>query len=160
MSNRVFPYFVALLVLLGILLGWFLAGRESFSMAAILNVVGILYSIVAVLVLYETIAYDKRLKTLIVSHVAPTLLWAQTVIPLGVTISWIFTFSLPHGSEVSGAGFSFLVYSILPLGFLDAAVTFPRYEKLMSVNGRHRRFGLYLLLSGLGMQLVASLYAL
>ena len=49
---------------------------------------------------------------------------------------------------------------MLPLSFLDAAVVFPRIREWQTIDVRYRRFGLYLLLSGLGMQLVAALMAL
>ncbi|MGQ0556786.1 MAG: hypothetical protein ACT4PN_12670 [Nitrospiraceae bacterium] len=160
MSNRVFPFFIVLLVLLGIYIGWLLAIRPSFSVPAVLNVVGIGYSILAVIVLYETIAENEKFKRVIVSFVAPILLWAQTVVPLGVTASWFLTWKLHHGNEISAFGFSFFIYSILPLLFLDATVTFPRFAKLTPIDGRHRRFGLFLLLSGLGMQLIAGVIGL
>ncbi len=160
MSNRVSPFFIVLLVLLGIYIGWLLAIRPSFSVPAVLNVVGIGYSILAVIVLYEAIAENEKFKRVIVSFVAPFLLWAQTVVPLGVTASWFLTRKLHHGNEISAFGFSFFIYSILPLLFLDATVTFPRVAKLTPIDGRHRRFGLFLLLSGLGMQLIAGLIGL
>jgi len=160
MSNRVFPVFIALLLLLGIYLGWFLANRPSFSIPALLNVAGIVYSILAVILLYETVAQDEKLKVVIVSYVAPFLLWAQTVVPLGIAASWFLIRNLHHGNEVSAFGFSFFAYSILPLSFVDATVTFPRIAKRRPLDGRYRRFGLFLLLSGLGMQLVAGLAGL
>lgn len=160
MSNRVFPIFIALLFWLGIYSGWILASRPSFSIPAVLNVVGIVYSMIAVIVLYETIAQSQAFKKIIVSHLAPVLLWANTIIPLGVASSWFLIRKLPHGNQVGVFGFSFFVYSILPLAFMEATVTFPRIAKLMSLDGRHRRFGFFLLLSGLFMQLVAALCAL
>lgn len=159
-SDRAFPFFIVLLVLLGTCIGWLLAIRPSFSVPAVLNVVGIGYSILAVIVLYEAIAENEEFKRVIVTIVAPTLLWAQTVVPLGVTASWFLIRNLHHGNEISALGFSFFMYSILPLLFLDATVTFPRFAKLTPIDGRHRRFGLFLLLSGLAMQLVAGVAGL
>ncbi len=160
MSNRAFSVFIVFLLLLGIYLGWFLANRPSFSIPPLLNVAGIAYSILAVIVLYEAVAEDEKLKRVIVSHVAPFLLWAQTVVPLGVTASWFLIRNLQHGNEISAFGFSFFAYSILPLSFVDATVTFPRIAELKPLDGCYRRFGLFLLLSGLGMQLVAGLAGL
>lgn len=160
MSNRVFLGFIALLLLLGIYLGWLLANRPSFSIPALLNVAGIGYSIFAIIVLYETVAQDENLKAVIVSYVAPFLLWAQTVVPLGVTASWFLIRNLHHGNEVAAFGFSLFAYSILPLSFVDATVTFPRIARFKPLDGRYRRFGLFLLLSGLVMQLIAGLAVL
>jgi hypothetical protein len=157
MSNRVFLVFIALLLSLGIYLGWVLAARPVFSILAVLNVVGIAYSTVAVVVLYESVAENATFKQIVVSHIAPVLLWAHTTIPLGVTLSWLLIRKSPHGSQIAGFGLSFFAYSILPLSVLDATVTFPRIAKLKSLDGRHRRFGLFLLLSGLGMQLISAL---
>lgn len=156
MSNRVFVVFISVLLSLGIYLGWFLANRPSFSAPALLNVAGISYNILAVIVLYESVTRDEKLKRILVSYVAPFLLWTQMVIPIGVTASWFLIRSLRHGNEIAAFGFSFFSYSILPLSFLDATVTFPRIETLKPLDGRYRRFGLFLLLSGMGMQLIAA----
>jgi hypothetical protein len=74
MSNRVFLVFIALLLSLGIYLGWVLAARPVFSIPAVLNVVGIAYSAVAVVVLYESVAENATFKQIVVSHIAPALL--------------------------------------------------------------------------------------
>lgn len=157
MSNRVFVFFVLLLLALGVCLGHLLAALPSFSIPAALNVVGIAYSIIAVIVLYETMSGNLTFRRIVVSHVAPILLWAHTVIPLGVWLSWIWIRNTPHGNQIAEFGFSFFAYSILPLSFLDATVAFPSSDRLKALDGRYRRFGLFLLLSGLAMQFIAAL---
>ena len=157
MSNRIFLLSLTLLIILGFSLGLFLASRPSFSGLVVLNAVGIALSIIGVLVFYETIAKNVTYKRIIVSYVAPLLLWALTVIPLGLTVSWFFISKSPHGNRIATFGFLFFAYSILPLSFLDVTVTFPRLKQLKSLNGRHRRFGLFLLLSGLVMQFISAL---
>ena len=109
MSNRIFCLFLTLLIILGLCLGLFLASRPSFSVPVVLNAVGIAFSIIAVFVLYETIAKNATYKRIIVSYVAPLLLWALTVIPLGVTVSWFFICKSPHGNRIAAFGFSFFV---------------------------------------------------
>ncbi len=60
MSNRIFPFFIGILLLMGVSIGWLLASRPSFSIPVLLNVVGIIYSMIAVIVLYETIAQNQK----------------------------------------------------------------------------------------------------
>lgn len=122
--------------------------------------VGIAYSIIAVIVLYETVSESLTFKRICVSHVAPILLWASTVIPIGMCFSWVLIRNTPHGNQIAGLGFLFFSYSILPLLFLDATVAFPSFEKLKALDGRYRRFGLFLLLGGLVMQFIAALAGL
>ncbi|MGZ5011911.1 MAG: hypothetical protein ACXV74_13225 [Methylobacter sp.] len=159
MNTKVFLVFVTLLLALGIYFGYVLSNRPTFSIPGILNLIGIVYSITAVIVLYETIAQNTELKKMAIGFFAPVILWAQTVVPLGVALSWFFTRDSSHGSAVASFGFSFFSYSLLPLGFLDAAVVFPRIDTLMPIDGRHRRLGLFLL-SGLVMQFLAALKSL
>lgn len=45
---------------MGVSIGWLLASRPSFSIPVLLNVVGIIYSMIAVIVLYETIAQNQK----------------------------------------------------------------------------------------------------
>jgi hypothetical protein len=160
MNNKQFSIYIVALLILGIFLGYVLSQRPSFSASGILNVVGISYSITAVLVLYESVTKNSLFRTLTVNILSPLILWLHTVVPLGVALSWILTRGTLHGGVVSRFGLSFFAYSILPLSFLDSTVVFPRINGLREIDGRYRRFGLFLLLSGLGMQLIAAVMSL
>jgi hypothetical protein len=160
MSNKVFIIFIAALLGIGIWLGHLLANRPTFSVNKLLNVVGILYSMTAVIVLYETVAHNHTLRSLSVDYLAPVILWSHSVVPLGIALSWFLTFGAPHGGAVSSFGFSFFFYSLLPLSLLDSTVVFPRVNKWKPIDGRHRRFGLFLLFSGLGIQFVAAILSI
>jgi hypothetical protein len=160
MNNRPFFALLGASVVLGLFLGRFLAFRADISISGLMNVIGIIYSLMAVVILYETISANVTYRDFTVNYLAPCILWAHSVIPLGVALSWFFSNGSPSGSKIASFGFSFFVYSILPLGFLDAAVVFPRIREWKPVEVRYRLFGLYLLLSGLVMQLIAALLAL
>ena len=156
MNNKVFLIFILVLIGIGLAIGHWLAMRVSMSVPSVLNVIGILYSITAVIVLYEAFAEDSRFRALTVKFLAPIVLWAHTVIPLGMALSWVITRGTPHGDAVATFGFSLFSYSILPLTFLDSKVVFPRVQSLKSIDGRYKRFGFFLLLSGQIFQLVSA----
>jgi hypothetical protein len=159
MSNRLFILFVLILLGIGLWLGRTLSFRSSLSIPSILNVIGIVYSITAVVVLYEAISANISRRSFIVNYFAPFILWAHTLVPLGVAIAWVIPGGGPSRNIISSFGLSFFVYSILPLGFLDTAVTFPRIKEWQPVDIRFKRFGLFLLVSGLSMQLIAACLA-
>jgi hypothetical protein len=160
MNDKVFSIFVVALIGIGLFLGYSLSNRPSFSVSGILNVIGILYNLTAVMVLYETFAQDSRLQKLAVGFFAPLVLWVNTLIPLGMALSWFLTRGTLHGGAVASFGLSFFVYSIVPLSFLDAAVVFPRMRNWKPIDFRYRRLGLFLLLSGLGIQPISAVISI
>lgn len=86
-----------------------------------------------------------------------------SVFPLGVSLGG-FLVVLLHSSSwaahVSRFAFTFWAYSLLPLSVLDTTVTFPRFAALKALESRWRWFGLYLVLNGVGLQLIAAVLGL
>jgi hypothetical protein len=160
MSNRAFLIFAGALIAAGVVFGHWLAGRPTFSVPNVLNLLGILYDITAVIVLYETFAKEVKFRTLAVSVVAPAILWAHMLVPMGVALSGFITRGTPHGAAVAGFAVSVWVYSILPLSVLDAAVVFPKISAWQPIDMRYRRFGFFLLFSGLVIQFVSAAISL
>jgi hypothetical protein len=160
MSDRIFVVLLVALVGAGIMLGCVLASRPHLSIPQLINIAGLLYTLLAVVVLYQTVAESPTFRNLAVDFVAPLLLWAHTCVPIGMLASWPLTRGTPSGSAVASFGLWFFLYSLLPLGFLDAAVSFPRVSTWKPVGVRYRRFGLFLLVSGVVMQLIAGALSL
>jgi hypothetical protein len=156
MSNKIFIIFALFLFGIGLWLGWKLSFRSSLSIPNILNIIGLIYSIIAVVVLYEAISANATRRGFVVNYLAPLILWAHILVPLGVAISWVLPGNGPSRTMVSTFGLSFFTYSILALNIFDAAVVFPRIKEWQPIDIRFKRFGLFLLLSGLSMQLIAA----
>jgi hypothetical protein len=125
MNNRRFVVFIAGIVGLGITPGCRLASLPRLETYKLLNVAGLFYDLLAVLVLSEIVASSARWKRISVEKIAPGVLWFHTVFPLGVSLGGLLAAVLLHSSAwaaVSRLASTFWAYSLLPLSVLDTTV--------------------------------------
>lgn len=163
MTSRRFAIFITVILCLGVAAGCQLASLPKLETYKLLNVAGLFYDFIAVLVLSEMASSSAKWKKISVEKMAPAVLWLHTVFPLGVSLGGVLAAVLLHSSSwaaVSRLAVSFWIYSLLPLSALDATVTFPRFAGLKALESRWRWFGLYLLLNGVVLQLIAGVLAL
>lgn len=155
-ANPVFVVFIAALGVTGVFLGQALAAHSKLETFKLLNIVGLTYDLLGIVVLAEVVAQSKRLKAFMVKWVAGFLLWAQSVVPFGAFFgAWVANAS-PSSSVATGFFASFWAYSILILAVIDSTVFFPRLQRLQDLSLRARTFGLLLLLTGVVIQIVAA----
>ena len=160
MNNRYFFIFIMIVFILGVFLGYQLSFRQQLDTYKLQNIVGLIYSFLAVVVLSEIITSSSKMKEISLSLVAPGVLWFHTVIPLGTFVGAIFANGSPSGDSISRFSIAFLIYSLIPLAFLEVTVVFPRFNTLMALESRWRYFGFFLLLSGIALQLIAAVQGL
>jgi hypothetical protein len=163
MSNRAFILFALVVLALGACTGYRLSAQQKLEVYKLLNVVGLCYDLLAVVVLSEIVGLSTKWKKTSVETLAPMVLWFHTVFPLGVALGGLVASVLMHrpsGRAVSAFAFAFWVYSIIPLSFLDAMVAFPRIPTLKPLDTRWRVFAVYLGLTGVTLQLVAAIVGL
>lgn len=156
MSNKVFPYFVIVILLVGVGLGRFLSFKPSFSISSMINVIGIFYSIIAVILLYEAISESAKYRNLAVNLFAPLMLWVHTLVPLGLAASWVISKGGPSRNVIASFGISLFSYSVLPMGLFDIVVSNPSIKSWQPVDIRFKRFSFFLLVSGLVLQLISA----
>lgn len=156
-SNLVFYCFVAGLSVIGCFLGYTLAGYQKLVPYKLLNIIGILYGLLGIVVLAEFVTKSDALKSFMVHWVAGLLLWAHSIIPLGALVGAGIAHALPSATVVAKFFASFFAYSLLILGFLDFAVFNPKFKPFTVLATRTQVFGLILLLSGMVVQLIAAL---
>lgn len=158
MKNRTFLPFIVALLLVGFATGYRLSKISRIDTSKLLNIVGLFYDLLAIVVLNEVLATNAKWKQLSADWMAPATLWAHTVIPLGAAVSaLIVSFAhFPSSSIILGFAFGFFLYSIIPLAALEMAVVNPKFTIFKSAESRWRYFGLWLLLSGVALQLVAA----
>ncbi|TAJ30676.1 MAG: hypothetical protein EPO64_03045 [Nitrospirae bacterium] len=155
-ANLIFVVFIVALGLVGGLLGHSLARYPKLETFKLLNIVGLVYDLLGIIVLSEVVAKNERLKAFMVKWVAGFLIWAQSVVPLGALFgAWVGS-SLPSSSVAVGFFASFFVYSVFVLTVIDSTVFFPRLARFQSLSFRTRTFGLVLLITGVFIQLVAA----
>lgn len=156
-SNIVFGGLVTALLLLGAWLGYILAGYEKLATYKLLNIIGIVYGLLGIVVLAEFVTKNEPIKAFMVNWVAGVLLWAHTIIPLGALAGAGIGHSLPSAAVTAKFFVSFFCYSLLVLAILEAVVFNPKFKRLQGLATRSQSFGLILLLSGVVVQLIAAL---
>lgn len=162
--RSIFWIFVSAISLLGLALGYRLSALPRLETYKFLNVAGLSYDFLGVLVLSELLASTVRWKNVCVKFLAPLILWLHTLIPFGAFLGASLPGQLMHkpSSEIVAKFFLlFFGYSLIPLTVFDEFVVFPRLRFVKrDVETRWRWFGLLLLLSGVGLQLAAAVLAL
>jgi hypothetical protein len=151
-----FLFVVASLGVAGYLLGRTLAAHPKLETFKLLNIAGLSYDFLGLMVLTETVAKNEQLKSFVVSWLAGTVLWVQTIVPLGAAFGAGFASNAPSGPIASSFFISFWIYSIFVLAALEASVFYPRVPEMQEPTGRSRRFGVLLLISGVLVQLIAA----
>lgn len=156
-DNIVFGVFVATLLALGAWLGYVLAGYDKLVPYKLLNIIGIMYSLFGIVVLAEFVTKSEPLKAFMVHWVAGLLLWAHSVVPLGVLMGTGIGHALPSAALTAKFFVSFFAYSMVVLAVLESAVFNPKFKQFQVLATRTQAFGLILLISGVVAQLVAAL---
>lgn len=155
-ANQLFFVFIGALGVAGAFLGHVLAAHPKLESFKLLNVVGLTYDLLGIVVLSEIVMESERLKAFMVKWVAGFILWAQTVVPLGALIGVWTAGTSPSSGIAAGFFASFWAYSLFILATIDSTVFFPRFERLQSLSLRARTFGLLLLVTGVVIQIVAA----
>ena len=146
--------------LFGVFLGHHLSLWQQVDTKKLLNVVGLFYNLLGVVVLSEIVTSSSKLKGISVNLVAPGVLWLHTAIPLGAFFGAMFASGSPSGASISRFAIGFWAYSLIPLALLEATVIFPGFRVFRGLESRWRYFGFFLFLSGIALQLIAAVESL
>lgn len=123
--------------------------------------VGLFYDLLGIIILNEILASSAKWKSVSAELIAPMVLGAHTVIPLstafGAAIGYFTHY--PSASTVFTFAFGFFGYSLIPLTFLEVTVVNPQFPIFRTTESRWRYLGLWLLLSGVSLQLIATIIA-
>jgi len=90
--NRLFSVFFAALLAAGAWLGYWLSSFPKLDTVKLLAVLGISYQLLGIVVLSETISTSERLKKFVVNWLSGILIWAHTIVPLGIWITALALF--------------------------------------------------------------------
>jgi hypothetical protein len=161
-SNRAWKIVLALTTAVGVFVGYRLAGTPNLQPYKLLNVVGLLYSLLAVFVLSEVLVASANWKRICVEWIAPVLLWVHITVPVGAAIgaglAWLVGRG-PSASIVAVFGFGAFGYMGMVGLVLEQTVVLPRIFK-KDIESRWRYFGLVLLSSGMLLQLISAIKGL
>jgi hypothetical protein len=162
LSNRLFKLLFLFLYIVGIALAYYLGSLHRVETFKLLNVVGIVYGLLGVIVLSEFVLEIKRWRHFVVEVLSGVLLWAQFAIPSGLaSASFILFFidknAFPSSLVVGKASLSFFLYALLPTAVLEDVVFVPKLRLSKDPLVRARRLGLFLVVAGIVVQLIAAI---
>jgi hypothetical protein len=146
-------------IALGLYAGYRLSSIPDLRTYKLLNLAGLLYAFLGVLVLSEMLA-SNRWKDFCVRRLAPAILWFQTTVPIGALLGSIMAQIMrkPSSSTVTLFSISFWGYSVLAGFPFDEIVVFPKLPFVKrDVETRWRWLGFFLVLGGVGTQLIAAI---
>ncbi len=139
--------------------GFALSRLQTVTPSKLLNITGIIYGMLGVVVLAEFVVKNDVLKRIMVSYVASTILWASTLVPLGMLLGsgLAFALGLPSAAGTAKWAVAFVIYSLLPLSAIDATIVSPTRLITIDLHGKHQILGLALVLGGGMLQLIAAI---
>src|SRR5687767_12487978 len=88
--NQIFVSAIAATGMLGVAIGYVLSGYAKLETFKLLNIVGLFYDLLGILVLSEIVSRNTALKRFFVDWVSGSLIWAHTVVPLGAILGTAF----------------------------------------------------------------------
>lgn len=153
---------LSLTVVLGAFIGYRLAAILNLQPYKLLNIIGLLYNLLAVFVLSEVLVGSPNWKRICVEKIAPVLLWAHITVPIGAAIGAGLAWLVGRGPSASIAGlfaFGTFWYMSIVGSVLEQTVVLPRLFK-KDIESRWRYFGLILLSSGMLFQLISAIKGL
>lgn len=162
-AEALFWFGLSILFVLGVRLGYWLSEFPRLEPYRLLNVIGLSYDLMGVLVLSELFASSETWKRVCVNFVAPAILWLHTVTPFGAIFgSYLGQMMHKPSFEIAGKfAVGFFSYSMLPVVLLNEVVVFPFLKRMRTnVELRFRWFGLLLVVTGTGVQLLSAIMAL
>jgi hypothetical protein len=163
MSNRAFLVFIFAVLVLGAVVGFELSKFARLEIYKLLNIAGILYTLLAVIVLSEIAVSTSSWKRIAVAWIAPAVLWVHGAFPLGLSLGGLigqYFLRVGSGFTVSKFAITFFFYSMIPLSVLNETVVFPQFAALRALESRWQWLGLFLLFTGIALQLLAALISL
>jgi hypothetical protein len=157
-SERFRSWLIGVFFPIGFYVGYWLSSIPELRSAKLLNLVGLLYAFLGVLVLSEIFA-TKQWKDFCVLWLAPTILIIHSLIPIGAIFGSLFAIFLHRPSS-----FLILFFSLFFGGcsgfvgiFFDEIVVSPSLPFVgIDIDLRWRWLGLFLVLGGVGTQLIAA----
>lgn len=155
-GNYAFFALLAVLFACGGYVGVALSRHPKLEWFKLLNIVGLACDLLGIIVLSEIAIQSEKISQFFVDWVAGFVLWGQTVAPMGAAVGAWLLGDGPSTSVVTQFFLSFSVYSLTFLAILEGFVFGPGARLQFVVAQRSRTFGLWLLIVGTFVQLVAA----
>lgn len=142
MSKRNLIIFLSLVGVLGAVTAYSLARLPDLQPYKLVNIIGLLFNLLAVLVLSEALVSNTNWKKICVEWIAPALQWVISTMPLGAVIGAGFARLLGRGHSASTVGVfavSAYLYSVIVGALLEQTVVLPRLLPTCAASPLHER---------------------
>jgi hypothetical protein len=145
----------------GVAISYFVSGVHKLETYKLLNIAGILYGLLAVLILSELVVENARWSLFVAETISDLSIKAHMAFPLGAAMmAGLLTILAPnsHPSSVSvlTASMIFLVFALPEAFLVEDFVWAPKLNISKKPKVRSRRFGLILGVTGMIVQLIAA----
>ncbi|MGY0579984.1 MAG: hypothetical protein ACW7DR_18325 [Paraglaciecola chathamensis] len=160
MSNKWFSVLFLGFIAIGVFFGVRLSAVDNLETFKVLNVIGLFYDIVGLLILSEIFSENQSYQKFVADTFSGLFMWAHMGIPIGILLSGIGLtyFSGYPSSEISrGIGAGIMIWMIIPSFLIEDIVFRTKLNKFQTPQSRSRFLGGFLLLSGLLVQFVAAI---
>ena len=153
---------MVLMIASGAVLAYLLGSLQKLELFKVLNIVGIIYGLVGVVILSEFVIKNEKWSRFVVEKLSDLMIWAHGTIPFGVTITSLVLFlvardQFPSSETIGGSFMLFTFYSLVPTFWVEDYVFGPKSPRTKDPILRTRIFGLFLVITGMVVQLVAAI---
>lgn len=160
MSNKLFGIVFLTFILVGAFFGYHLSNLEDLETFKVLNVIGLFYDILGIIILSEALSTSERFQRFIAEIFSGLLMWAHMGIPIGILfVGFILTIigGFPSAKIAMGIGTGFMLWMLLPSFVVEDVVFRGKIKRFPTPKSRSRFLGGFLLITGLLVQLAAAI---
>jgi len=160
MNNFWFSILIFGLISLGTLFGFALSAVNDLEIFKVLNVIGLFYDIVGLIILSEVLSQSEKFQKFIADIFSGLFMWAHMAVPIGIFLSGFilnYISEYPSAKITSGIGVGILFWMFIPSLVVEDIVFKAKTKRFQTPKERSRFLGGFLLLSGLLIQFIAAI---
>jgi|TARA_B110000503_G_C7126679_1_gene404932 hypothetical protein len=160
MSNKLFSVVFLTFILVGAFFGYYLSKLEDLETIKVLNVIGLFYDILGIIILSEVLISNEKFQKFVSNIFSGLFMWAHMGMPMGILICSLvlqFVGGFPSTSITAGIGGGFLLWMVIPSFVVENVVFLGKIKKYSTPKSRSRFLGGFLLVTGLLVQFVAAI---
>lgn len=129
MSKRCFGIVFWLFILLGAFFGLHLSKLENLETFKVLNVIGLFYDILGLVILSEVLSTSERFQKFVADIFSGLFMWAHMGVPIGIVFAGLvlsYVDGFPSANLAMGIGGSIFVWMVLPSFIVEDVVLRPK----------------------------------
>lgn len=142
-------------IALCLFIGYLIGHAENFQFFKLLNLVGLIYDFLAVILLTYVILAKNEIQDVLAHHISLAFIAFSTVFPASVQLG---SFVGGRGFIMNGGMMAFIIISLVPIVYTySSPVLEPTFDKRFSPEKRIKILGIIFLLMGFAFQIISSI---